>query len=57
MCDMVVRMRKVLVRYWLYRGLYRGVRTCASVQLIGIVSRILLPDNTEPIESGATITS
>ena len=53
MCDMVVRMRKVLVGYWLYRG----VRTCASVQLIGMVSRMLLPDNTEPIESGATITS
>ena len=48
--DMVVHMRKVLVRYWPYRG----VGTCASVQLIGIVSRILLINNTVQIESGSS---
>ena len=41
--DMVVRMRKVLVRFWPWP--YRGVGKCASVQLIGIFSRILLTDN------------
>ena len=48
--DMVVRMRKVLVRCWPYRG----VGTCASKQLIGIASRILLTDNTVQIESGGS---
>ena len=48
--DMVVLMRKVLVRCWPYRG----VGTCASKQLIGIVSRILSTDNNVQTESGGS---